>query len=127
MTGRKVILNLRFGGAGADWRGVGGGIGGGSCTGRRGKNEKFGFFEFEGADDRGGLDGDVVVVNAGTVTGGSILSSGGSKCGRIVGRLSGEAVGVGVCGWGSGVGGDGSGSVGDWGRRGRRRIGTASR
>ena len=45
--------------------------------------------------------------------------------GRWEGRVSGDAVGVGVCGWGSGTAWQGS--VGSWGRRGRRRMGTASR
>ena len=115
-TGKNVILILRLGMAGArGWTTVSDCIGGGSCRGNKGKNAKFGFL----AGTDGGGD-----TTAGMA--GSIRNSGGSEGGLAIGRVSGDAVGVGVWGWGSGSAG-GSDSVGDWGRRGRRRMGTASR
>lgn len=82
-TGRNVIFNLRLGGVGALEMITG--IGGGSCTGSNGKNAKFGF---RGAVNGGG--------EATVGTGGSMRSSGGSDGGLMVGRVSGDAVGVGV-------------------------------
>ena len=94
LTGRNVILNLRRGGVGALCRTTGGGIGGGSCTGSSGTNAKLGLLGFGGGFD-GVLDGKSTGSTC-AATGGAILSSGGSVCARAVGRVSGEAVGVGV-------------------------------
>ena len=68
---------------------------GGSSTGSKGKNEKFGFFTF-GVEDCGGR---AVVGGGGAnkgIAGSTILSSGGSVGGLTVGLVSGDAVGVGV-------------------------------
>lgn len=98
------MLNVRFGRTGPLGGNTGGGgAGTGSWTGSRGMKAKFAILAFTG---EGG--------EVGEVTAGSIFISGGSLGGGWIGLLSGDAVGVGVCGCGSGKeelcdGGEGGG------------------